>query len=60
MDRAPEGEQLTRKQVEHNIKRIDKNRAKTREIMGQGRWNDCDNILTISRKDVTDIEIVKE
>lgn len=25
-----------------------------------GRWNDCDNILTISRKDVTDIEIVKE
>ena len=43
MDRAPEGEQLTRKQVEHNIKRIDKNRAKTREIMGQGRWNDCDS-----------------
>lgn len=25
-----------------------------------GRWNDCDNILTINRKDVTDIEIVKE
>ena len=25
-----------------------------------GRWNDCAGILTINRKDVTDIEIVKE
>jgi hypothetical protein len=25
-----------------------------------GTWNDCDNILTINRKGVTDIEIVKE
>ena len=25
-----------------------------------GRWNDCDNILTINRKDVTDIEIISE
>ncbi len=25
-----------------------------------GTWNDCDNILTINRKDVTDIEIVRK
>ena len=25
-----------------------------------GTWNDCDNILTINRKDVTDIEIVEK
>ena len=25
-----------------------------------GQWRGCDNILTINRKDVSDIEIVKE
>lgn len=38
MERAAHGEKLTPKEIELNIRRIDKNRAKTREIIGGSRW----------------------
>ena len=38
LERAKEGE--TRKEIEHNMKRIDKNRAKTREIITGSKWGD--------------------
>ena len=37
-ERAAEGENLTRKQLEQNIKRIDKNRAFSREIISEKGW----------------------
>lgn len=41
MARAAEGENLSRKEIEQNIRRIDKNRAKTREIITSRKWGDC-------------------
>ncbi|MDO5349133.1 MAG: cytidylate kinase-like family protein [Lachnospiraceae bacterium] len=38
MERAPEGENLSRREMEQNIRRIDKNRARTRELLGGSRW----------------------
>lgn len=38
MERAAEGEHLSRREIEQNIRRIDKNRARTREILGGSRW----------------------
>lgn len=40
MERALEGENISRKGAEQNIRRIDKSRAKTREILGGGKWGD--------------------
>jgi len=40
MERALEGEDVSRKGAEQNIRRIDKARAKTREILGGGKWGD--------------------
>lgn len=40
MERASEGESISRKGAEQNILRIDKARAKTREILGGGKWRD--------------------
>lgn len=40
MDRASDGENISRKGVEQNIRRIDKSRARTREILGGGKWRD--------------------
>lgn len=37
-ERAPEGENLSRRETEQNIRRIDKNRARTREILGGDKW----------------------
>jgi len=37
-ERAPEGEQLTDKELERQIKRIDKNRAMVREMVAGDRW----------------------
>ncbi len=41
MERATDGENLTRKEIEQNIRRIDKNRAKTREIITDSKWGVC-------------------
>lgn len=40
MERASEGENISRKGAEQNIRRIDKARARTREILGGGKWGD--------------------
>ncbi|MBR6118876.1 MAG: cytidylate kinase-like family protein [Oscillospiraceae bacterium] len=37
-ERAPEGEQLTDKELERQMKRIDKNRAMIREMVAGDRW----------------------
>lgn len=41
MERALEGESISRKGAEQNILRIDKARAKTREILGGGKWGEA-------------------
>lgn len=41
MERASEGENISRKGVEQNIRRIDKARARTREILGGGKWGEA-------------------
>ena len=38
MERAPEGEALTRKEIEQYIRRIDKNRAQTYEMIAGSKW----------------------
>lgn len=43
MERALEGENISRKGVEQNIRRIDKARARTREILGGGKWRDAND-----------------
>ena len=40
MERASEREEISRKGTEQNIRRIDKARARTREILGGGKWGD--------------------
>ncbi len=40
MERAGEGEKLSRKQIEQNMRRIDRNRAKTREFLCSYQWGD--------------------
>lgn len=40
IERADASEQLTPAQVERNIKRIDKGRSRTREIISGGKWGD--------------------
>lgn len=37
-ERAAEGEDLTRKQMEYNMRKIDKNRAITRELVSDSKW----------------------
>lgn len=49
MERAGEGEALSRKAVEQNIKRIDKARARSREMLSDSRWGQADSYhLTIN------------
>lgn len=38
MERAAPGEELSRKAVEQNIRRIDKGRARSRELISDSRW----------------------
>lgn len=38
MERASEGENLSCREIEQNIRRIDKSRARTRELLGGSRW----------------------
>lgn len=40
MERAREGENISRKGAEQNIRRTDRARARTREILGGGKWGD--------------------
>ena len=40
MGRAEKGEKLGRKDIENNIRRIDKNRAKTRQLISDKKWGD--------------------
>lgn len=42
IERAESGEQLTRKEIERQIKHIDKNRARTREILSDRGWGQKD------------------
>lgn len=39
-ERTADGENLTRREMEQNIRRIDKNRARTREIITDSRWGE--------------------
>lgn len=39
-ERAGQGENLSSREMEANIRRIDKNRARTREMIGGGRWGE--------------------
>lgn len=51
-ERAADGENLTRKEIEQNIRRIDKNRAKTREIITGSKWGECGTYhLTVNTSD---------
>lgn len=38
MERAPEGENLSRRTIEQNIRRIDRARAQSRELLAGGGW----------------------
>lgn len=38
MERADKSENLSPKEIENNIRRIDKNRAKAREMIAEGKW----------------------
>ena len=38
MERAEPGENMSRKAIEQNIRRIDKNRAQARELVAGGKW----------------------
>ncbi len=40
LERAEDSEQLSQKQLIQNMKRIDKNRAQTRELMSESKWGD--------------------
>lgn len=56
MERASEGEDISRKGVEQNIRRIDKARARTREILGGGKWGDSSAYHLIVNTDEWDME----
>ncbi len=56
MERAPEGEDISRKEAEQNIRRIDKSRAKTREILGGGKWGEANAYHLIVNTEGWDME----
>lgn len=52
LEHPENGEKLSRKEIEQNIRRIDRNRAKTREIIAGGKWGECGSYhLTINTTD---------
>lgn len=54
MERAAKEENLSRKEIVQNIRRIDKNRAKTREILSGSKWGECGTYhLTVNTTDWT-------
>lgn len=49
LERAGEGEQLTPKEIRQHIRRIDKNRAQTRQIITGSEWGEaCTYHLTVN------------
>ena len=49
IDKALIGENPTRKEIEKNIKQIDKSRASTRALISETKWGECTNYhLTIN------------
>ena len=49
IDKALIGENPTRKEIEKNIKQIDKSRASTRALISETKWGECSNYhLTIN------------
>lgn len=49
IDKALLGEAPSRKEIEKQIKQIDKNRASTRALLSETKWGECDNYhLTIN------------
>ena len=56
MERASKGEDISRKEVEQNIRRIDKARARTREILGGGKWRDANAYHLTVNTDGWDME----
>ena len=56
--RAEKGENLTDKQVKRMIKRIDKNRARTRYLIAEGEWGDrnsYDLIVNTTKWDIKEL-----
>jgi len=52
MERAPEGESLTRKELEKKIRSIDKGRSRTRELLSSSAWGQRDAYhLTVNTSD---------
>lgn len=52
MERSENGEKLSRRELEQNIARIDRNRAKTREIITGSKWGDRSSYqLTVNTTD---------
>ena len=52
MERTAKNEELSRKDIESNIRRIDKNRAKIYEMIAGGKWGDCREYhLTVNTAD---------
>lgn len=41
MERAGEGENLSEREIRQNIRRIDKNRSRVREILTDSKWGEC-------------------
>lgn len=51
-ERAEENEKLSRKEIERNIRRIDKNRSKTRELITNKHWGESETYhLTVNTTD---------
>lgn len=49
MERAPEGEALSRRAIEQNMRRIDKGRAQSREMISGSRWgHGCSYHMTVN------------
>lgn len=49
MERSADDENLTRREIEQNILRIDKNRTRTREIITDSKWGACETYhLTVN------------
>lgn len=51
-ERAKENENLSRREIENNIRRIDKSRARTREMIAGGKWGDVSTYhITVNTTD---------
>ena len=52
MERVPQGETLTEKELVRQMKQIDKNRSQTREVIGGSAWGQCEAYhLTVNTTD---------